>query len=177
MGQIEASDISPGETVTVPAEQNMIEEMLAFIYVTHGGQKMEQARKHFENQSPSQIRVIYKIFLQQLEQAKIERQNIARYQQQMVYNQAVLNKNRLTAYRDHLKREYDAKIAQKKMEVEVMHRGTILAQTMANRAIVNRAMWGYHGYGGYGYGRNYSTNANGRYPNGRRHYGVSVNVH
>lgn len=110
----------PGQTVEVPDHQVMIEEMLAHIYVSAGPEVMEKAREHFKTQSPSQVRIIYRVFLDTKAKAEEYRESAMQAQQQAVLNQAQLNLQRAQAYRDHLKREFDMTMHIKKQELEVL---------------------------------------------------------
>jgi len=115
----------------------MIEEMLAHIYVAAGPQAMQQAQEHFKSQSPSQVRIIYRVFLDKKEKEQQYRANMVQIQQGAVMNQAKLNLMKAQAYRDHLKREFDMTMHIKKQELEVLK--------SANA-------WMRRGWG-YGYGR------------------------
>lgn len=126
-----------GSTVEVPDHVALIEEMLAHIYVVHGSEAMEKARGHFESQSPSQVRVIHRVFKQKQAEYNQRVQAHQRAQQQSVMNQAILNKQRAESYRDHLKREFQITQQQKAAELAVL------------RAGVNMARGFYSPYGGY----------------------------
>lgn len=98
----------------------MIEEMLAHIYVAAGPEAMQKAQEHFKSQSPSQVRIIYRVFLDAKEKEQQYREAMVQAQQQAVLNQAQLNLAKAEAYRDHLKREFQMTMHVKQQELEVL---------------------------------------------------------
>ena len=139
----------PGQaTTTVPDHQVMIEEMLAHIYVTKGPEAMRQSQQQFESQSPSQVRIIHRVFLDAKEKEKQYRSAMVKAQQQSVLNQAKLNLVKAQAYRDHLKREFNMTVHIKKQELEVLK---------SANAYTRRAFSGYYQY------RNINRNPYRRY--------------
>jgi hypothetical protein len=108
------------EVQIVPSTQAMIEEMLAHVYVTSGSEVMEKAKTHFESQSPSQIRIIYRVFLDTKKRAEEYHLALIEAHQQAALNQAKLNLAKAEAYRDHLKREFQMTMQIKKQELEVL---------------------------------------------------------
>lgn len=119
-----------GQTVEVPAHQPLKEEMLAYIYVHKGPDAMEKAREHFKSQSPSQIRVMYRIYIEHKNNVSQQQAALRSYQQQSALNQALLNKQKAEAYRNHLQREFQITIVQKKQQAELMRIGANMANNL-----------------------------------------------
>lgn len=112
----------PVSSPTVPPDRtSMVEEMLAFIYIHHGPDQMEKSREMFDRQTDSQVRIIYRVFLDTKAKQEAMLQSQKQSQQTLAMGQAQLNLDRAKAYRDHLAREFQLRVIQSKQEQNLVH--------------------------------------------------------
>lgn len=86
------------------------------VEVNFDEKKIEQIEARLDKMSDRQLRILietYKERVEKRDQAEAARQN---YMQQQISNQAKLDLMQAQSYRDHLAREFDQRIAQSKME-------------------------------------------------------------
>lgn len=134
-----------GQTPSI--ETDMRDEMIAHILVQKGIEAAQKATTYFESQSDQQIRILFKVYQREIDYRVAEQQA----RQQQIINNAILERDRLRAYRDHLSREFELAVVQKNQEMSLMRQ----AQIYQMQQIRN---------GFYGNGNGINNNPNGYRP-------------
>jgi len=153
-GQAPAADPVAAD-VAIRAQQNrewflsrfMVDMQMAGNYTPEAFAKVEEQVNKLPPERVNMMVEYYKQAKASQDQYKAQQQKV---QQQMALNQAKLNLQRAQAYRDHLKREFDMKIASERQKVAQLNYSSRLANQMFWRSM--NGGWGYPRYGrGYPY--------------------------
>ena len=139
--------------VAIRAQQNrewflsrfMVDMQMAGNYTP---EKFAEVEKQVNNLSPERVNMMVQYYKEQKAAADQHNSQVREAYQQWVLGQAQLNLNRAQAYRDHLKRELNIKIAQEKLKAEQLRWSSQMANQMFWRSM--NGWGGYRSYGGGG---------------------------
>ena len=141
-----------GQTdVEIRAQQNrewflarfMVDMQMAGNYTPEVFAKVEE---QVNNLSPERVNMMVEYYKQQKATADQHNAQVKKAYDEWVLGQAQLNLARAQAYRDHLSRELQIKIAQENLKAEQLRWSSQMANQMFWRSMNN---WGWNGYGGH----------------------------